>query len=258
MKIVLAEDRNGKLQGERSFAADIVLVGRDPAICHYFFSQEQWPMVSRKHAEFRLAGGRCTVSDANSRFGTFVNGQQLSAPVEVRVGSQVQLGPSGPILRIVSIEQTPATEIDAKSSGMRGMETFRDAGMAVDPAPATAPPPPPKAAAAQQSRPASPARPAHADLVDSRTGQTRRIELAKEVTRLGRDPEGEVVIDADAAVVSRRHAEIRRAGEQLAVTDLKSFNGTLVNGQRIAGTVTLFGGDQIQLGAGGPLVRVVG
>jgi pSer/pThr/pTyr-binding forkhead associated (FHA) protein len=56
----------------------------------------------------------------------------------------------------------------------------------------------------------------------------------KEVTRLGRDPEGEVVIDADAAVVSRRHAEIRRSGDQFAITDLKSFNGTLVNNQRIS------------------------
>ncbi|HJZ79762.1 MAG TPA: FHA domain-containing protein, partial [Pyrinomonadaceae bacterium] len=106
MKIVLAEDRNGQLQGERSFATEQVLVGRDPAVCHYFFAQEQWPMVSRKHAEFRLAAGHCTVSDTNSRFGTFVDGQQISAPVEVRVGSHVQLGAGGPILRVVSIEQT--------------------------------------------------------------------------------------------------------------------------------------------------------
>ena len=63
MKIVLAEDRNGQLHGERSFAHDKVLIGRDPAVCHYFFSQEQWPMVSRKHAEFRLGDGSCTVND---------------------------------------------------------------------------------------------------------------------------------------------------------------------------------------------------
>src|SRR5260370_42135248 len=93
--------------------------------------------------------------------------------------------------------------------------------------------------------------------MESPSEQARRIELNKEVTRLGRDPEGEVVIDADAAVVSRRHAEIRKAGEQFAITDLKSFNGTLVNGQRIAGTVTIFGGDQIQLGAGRPVGRRV-
>src|SRR5512132_936101 len=123
MKIVLAEDRNGKLHGERTFTGEVVLVGRDPAVCHYFFSQEQWPMVSRKHAEFRLSEGRVTVVDANSRFGTFVNGQQISAPVEVRVGAEVQFGTGGPILRVVSIEQTPVAEVDSKSSGMARMET---------------------------------------------------------------------------------------------------------------------------------------
>ena len=55
MKLVLAEDRSGQLHGERSFTSEAIFVGRDPAVCHYFFSQEQWPMVSRKHAEFRLA-----------------------------------------------------------------------------------------------------------------------------------------------------------------------------------------------------------
>src|SRR4051812_41582945 len=183
MKIVLAEDRNGQLHGERSFAGDKVLIGRDPAVCHYFFSQEEWPMVSRKHAEFRLGQGHCTVVDTNSRFGTFVNGQQISAPAEVRVGAQVQFGAGGPILRVVSIEQTPVAQPDVKPSGMGRMETFRDAGLAMDPAPITAPPPPKSSA----QRPAPPrGAPAYVDLIDSRTGHARRIELSKEVTRLGR------------------------------------------------------------------------
>jgi ABC transport system ATP-binding/permease protein len=258
MKIVLAEDRNGQLHGERSFTNDKVLIGRDPAVCHYFFSQEQWPMVSRKHAEFRLSEGRVTVVDANSRFGTFVNGQQISAPAEVRVGAQIQFGSGGPILRVVSIEQTPIAEVDPKSSGMARMETFRDPGLVIDPAPATAPPPPKTPTPPPRTPSPAPMRsgPAFLDLVDSRTGQTRRIELNKDVTRLGRDPEGEVVIDADAAVVSRRHAEIRKSGDQFAIADLKSFNGTLVNNQRISESVPLFDRDEIQLGAGGPLLRL--
>jgi len=258
MKIVLAEDRNGELHGERSFTNDKVLIGRDPAVCHYFFSQEQWPMVSRKHAEFRLGEGQVTVLDANSRFGTFVNGRQISAPVEVRVGAQVQFGTGGPILRVVSIEQSPVAAVDPKSSGMARMETFRDPGLVVDPAPVTAPPapktptPPPRTPTGPPPR----STPARLDLIDSRTGQSRQIELTKEVTRLGRDPEGEVVIDADAAVVSRRHAEIRKSGDQFAITDLKSFNGTLVNNQRISESAPLFDRDEIQLGAGGPLLRL--
>src|SRR6185503_1765029 len=130
MKIVLAEDRGGKLLGERAFTSDVVLVGRDPAVCHFFFAQNQWPMVSRRHAEFRLTSGRWTVIDANSRFGTFVNGQKLTAaPVEVRVGSHVQLGVDGPILRVVSIEQSPVAvaKPSAKPTEVDRMSTVHDA-----------------------------------------------------------------------------------------------------------------------------------
>ena len=112
--------------GERSFTSEAIFVGRDPALCHYFFSQEQWPMVSRKHAEFHLADGRCTVADANSRFGTFVNGERITQPVEVRVGSHVQLGSGGPILRVVSIEQTATSHAAPQPPELGRMETVRE------------------------------------------------------------------------------------------------------------------------------------
>lgn len=270
MKVVLAEDLGGQLHGERTFTGDIVRVGRDPAVCHYFFSQEQWPMVSRKHAEFRLGEGRCSVADANSRFGTFVNGQRISDPVEVRVGSRVQLGTGGPILRVVSIEQSVVPGAEPKSPDLGRMATVHESRNAIPEIPRPTPPPtPPKAppqvvppvpsAASAQKSTFAPARsePAHLDLIDPNTLQTRHIDLNREVTRLGRDPEGEVVIDAAAAVVSRRHAEIKKSGEQFVISDLKSFNGTLVNDKRITEAVQLFDGDQIQLGVGGPLMRLI-
>jgi pSer/pThr/pTyr-binding forkhead associated (FHA) protein len=232
MKIVLGEDRGGKLLNERAFTTDSVVVGRDPANCHFFFEQNKWPMVSRKHAEFRLADGHWIVSDTGSRFGTFLNGQRITGAVEVEVGSHVQLGAEGPILRIISIEQGPAAKPEAKAT-----EIDR-----APPAPPKSTPPVPLAANA----------PAYLELIDPQSGPGRRFELNKDLMRLGRDPEGDVVIDAAAAVVSRRHAEIRRVDNQFAVADLKSFNGTLVNGQRIAGTTNLFDKDQIQLGTGGP------
>src|SRR5256885_2468540 len=133
MKLVLAEDRSGVLHGERSLTSEAVFVGRDPAVCHYFFSQEQWPMVSRKHAEFRLAGGLCTVADTNSRFGTLVNGERITSPIEVRVGSHVQLGAGGPILRVVSIEQSPAQAVAPKQSDLGGMGTGHNGGVGPPP-----------------------------------------------------------------------------------------------------------------------------
>src|SRR5437667_11840531 len=111
------------------------------------------------------------------------------------------------------------------------METVHDAGAAAAPS-----------AAAKSVTPQSPGNQpqAHLEFVDPLAGHTRRIELNKEVTRLARDPEGEVVIDADAAVVSRRHAEIKWSGDQYSISDLRSFIGTLVDDQRLTETVTQF------------------
>jgi ABC-type multidrug transport system ATPase subunit len=245
MKIILGEDRGGKLLNERAFTSDSVVVGRDPANCHYSFEQHKWPMVSRKHAEFRFGDGHWIVSDTGSRFGTFVNGQKISGPVDVGVGSHVQLGPDGPIIRIISIEQISAAKSEARATEVDHAPTVRDV-------------PPPVASPTPKSTPpvSRPASPAYLELVDPQSTTGRRFELNKDVIRLGRDPEGDVVIDAAAAVVSRRHAEIRRSDDQMAVVDLKSFNGTLVNGQRITGTTNLFDKDQIQLGTGGPLLRL--
>ena len=48
------------------------------------------------------------------------------------------------------------------------------------------------------------------------------------MTRFGRDAAVEGAIDAAAAVVSRRHAEIHRQGSNYVLVDLGSFNGTML------------------------------
>ncbi len=50
--------------------------------------------------------------------------------------------------------------------------------------------------------------------------------------------------------VSRRHAEIRRTRDGYTITDLKSTNGTWVNGRRIPSgeTVALADGDRVAVG----------
>ena len=90
-----------------------------------------------------------------------------------------------------------------------------------------------------------------------RNGSLKRIELSKDVTRFGRDPGVEGAIAAAAAVVSRRHAEIRRQDGKYVLVDLGSFNGTLLNGRRIAAPEVLHHQDKIELGHGGPTIRFV-
>jgi two-component system NtrC family sensor kinase len=63
--------------------------------------------------------------------------------------------------------------------------------------------------------------------------------------RIGRDSRCE--IHFDDTETSRKHAEIERVGDSYVLTDLKSSNGTTVNGQTIE-TKTLLDGDRVQIG----------
>lgn len=72
-----------------------------------------------------------------------------------------------------------------------------------------------------------------------------RFLLDREVTTIGRHPESHIFLDD--VTVSRRHAEIRRAGGELAVHDGGSLNGTYVNGARVDER-DLTSGDELQVG----------
>ena len=58
---------------------------------------------------------------------------------------------------------------------------------------------------------------------------------------------GRFIIEADSNV-SRRHAELRRAGDTVVLTDLGSTNGTRVNGAPVRERV-LASGDEVSVGS---------
>jgi hypothetical protein len=66
-----------------------------------------------------------------------------------------------------------------------------------------------------------------------------------ERTLIGRSPECDVFLDD--VTVSRRHAELVRAGETFTITDLGSLNGTFVNRKRIE-SAELEDDDELQIG----------
>jgi hypothetical protein len=74
----------------------------------------------------------------------------------------------------------------------------------------------------------------------------RRVQIGTEPLVIGRLPECGVVL-ADSNV-SRRHAELRRAGDSVVLTDLGSTNGTRVNGAPIRER-TLASGDEVSVGS---------
>src|SRR5262245_28129797 len=63
---------------------------------------------------------------------------------------------------------------------------------------------------------------------------------------VGRGEEATLRFDDES--LSRRHAAILCAEDEIAVDDLDSHNGTWVNGERVSGRRSLAGGDAITIG----------
>lgn len=63
---------------------------------------------------------------------------------------------------------------------------------------------------------------------------------------IGRDASNEIVLSAPA--VSRFHAEVEKVGQRYRVRDLRSSNGTFVNGKGVTGEIWVHSGDAIQIG----------
>lgn len=69
----------------------------------------------------------------------------------------------------------------------------------------------------------------------------------KTIIQIGRDSANDVVLPSPN--VSRFHAQVERVGQRYRVEDLRSSNGTFVNGQRIEGAVWLKPSDTIRVGS---------
>lgn len=234
MKIILAEAQGGTGSPEKSFSLPIVRVGRDITDCQIVFDNTEFPMVSRRHAEIRWQNGSWVLYDLNSSYGTFLNNQQIAAPQIVQIGSRLQFGTNGPVLIVVGLETTESAP-------------SKDAPPVYQSQTPTAPHP----ANSFDTR-----QPMDAQLEFADTAQfPKPFRINKDSIWLGRDPNGDIVFDSNAVMVSRRHAEIKRTGGNFIIHDNGSFNGTLVNEQRISTPTPLYHDDRIELGLGGPIVK---
>jgi ABC-type multidrug transport system ATPase subunit len=247
MRITITEVVGNERVATRQFDQPEVRIGRDPDQCDLVFHQSKWLMVSRLHAKISYRSGKFYVEDLGSRQGTYVNGQRITSPTEVALGARIQFGEQGPV---VSIDATYAQS----EAATRVVETPL-APKPVSTATVTA-------LHQQSSNVTQPvARRTPPSLVlesgSAKKGESR-FEITKERIILGRDAGAEVQVEAPTQVVSRRHAEISRRGDgRYVVTDLQSFNGTLVSGQRISQPTVLKNGDTVQLSIGGPVLRFV-
>jgi len=219
MNIVLLEEKSGAGK-EHIFAQDLIAFGRDPAENTLAFSSDEYPMVSRRHAEIRFRDGFWYLIDRNSSYGTFLNGAKIVRPSLLAIGDRIQLGSDGPVLHVIGLESPAASKIESPAAAK------------------------------------APIVPKSTSLPRLRFGDGRPdFEIQKDTLWLGRDTTADVVFDPSEVMVSRRHAEIRRIGNEYRLFDNNSFNGTFINGQRIAAPIQIFDNDVIQLGLGGPEIR---
>ena len=74
----------------------------------------------------------------------------------------------------------------------------------------------------------------------------KATELEQDMVAIGRNPDCEISLPS--STVSRRHAQIRREGNQYYLKDLNSTNGTLLNREPVIGEELLHDRDEIGLG----------
>jgi ABC-type multidrug transport system ATPase subunit/pSer/pThr/pTyr-binding forkhead associated (FHA) protein len=196
----------------------IYRMGRDP---HSDIAVAH-PTVSWLHAILRVDGSQWLLEDADSSNGTFIGASRVRRAA-ITGSCEIRLG-EGPSCWVMVLDHRPPP--GASGSGGQGSGGAR-----------------PLPAAPAGLTPTAPA---------GRSPSTV-MQLTGRTLRIGRDASNDIV--ADDLSVSRRHAELRKAGDYYEIVDLGSFNGTFVNGQQvIAAPVT----GQDVVGIGRASYRLVG
>jgi ABC-type multidrug transport system ATPase subunit/pSer/pThr/pTyr-binding forkhead associated (FHA) protein len=158
----------------------------------------------------------------------------------IAVGSGLQFGVDGPVFRVIWFEPSGAS---AQAAAPHAGPIQPVTPVQSPPVQAPIPPAPPK----------KPFETAQLQFVNA--GSRPSFTLNKPSVWLGREPACEIIFDASSGTVSRKHAEIKIEDGEYIIVDNKSFNGTLVNEQRITTPIPLYHNDEITLGIGGPVLK---
>ncbi len=261
MNIILIEERaDGGQSPERSFNSAVIHIGRESGENDIAFDNSLYPMVSRKHAELRWSEGKWMLVDLNSTYGTLVDGHPITAPRPIAVGNRLQFGQSGPVVRVVWFEVISDSIHNSASLKTPAADPFQNAPAVPKPAPLTEHKPvlPPANPFAEPPRAKTTTEQQHsvrAQLEFAATPGRPPFLLGQNPIWLGRESVCDIRFEPEAVMVSRKHASIRPDSGNYVLEDNNSFNGTLVNEQRISTPTPLYHADEIRLGLGGPVLR---
>lgn len=150
--------------------------------------------VNGFHADLKVEGDRVILSDVNTEAGTWLNGERLSGPVDLKAGDVISIqgaelevveAPDGEESKTLVLSGTALLEM-----GAGGWALVADSGP-----------------------------------------EKGQIIPVKDKIVIGRALECDLSILEPG--LSRRHAELALVGDELVLTDLESSNGTYVNGEKI-------------------------
>jgi ABC-type multidrug transport system ATPase subunit/pSer/pThr/pTyr-binding forkhead associated (FHA) protein len=209
---------DGPAVGQREVLTDELLIGRTGVGIGCLGGDDQ---LSRSHALLApKPDGTVSISDLDSRHGTWVNGQRIRGTQAVRPGDRIRIGRSTIAIELGAGAATPTSE---RATG-KVRAAMDGAGMRPEGEP-----------------------PGEAGVGFLVTGSNRR-DIPPAGLTIGRDSDNDVVLQG--ARVSRRHARIELSAEGYFICDLGSANGTKVNGTKLRGTAAwLRDGDLLTLGS---------
>jgi S1-C subfamily serine protease/pSer/pThr/pTyr-binding forkhead associated (FHA) protein len=180
--------------------------------------------VSSHHARLRPVEGGIEVTDLGSTNGTFIEDERISQPRVLLPGQRLRFG--GTTLSIEEPAASPAGGTMVAPAG--GTMIAPAGGTSIQPPAPTAPPVVVTVVGGPDA------------------GRSARIDGDGAIV-IGRAT-GDLVLAGDPSI-SSRHAEIRRSGREVTVTDFDSSNGTFVEGQRISAPTAIVPGTALRVGA---------
>jgi pSer/pThr/pTyr-binding forkhead associated (FHA) protein/outer membrane protein assembly factor BamD (BamD/ComL family) len=226
--------------------------------------------VSRRHARLFRDNGAVVAEDLDSYNGVFVNGDRIKGRHEVHDGDLLKIGDFQLELRGEGLQRR--SEETTQRTLIPGMETTQPEIRMEATQPAASLPQPPGSqtqpvledSPQQRHEPTAIIRMGHlADVEAQRRGSRaiagqraklvcvstqfagQEFEIDKTEVVIGRTDENDIAIDHRS--VSRHHAKVTATGRSYKIIDLKSANGTLVNGEEYA-QADLKNGDMVELG----------
>src|ERR1700677_1159628 len=222
MRAVLQVSKDRKLISKVAIAANPFVMGRSPS-CSLPLDE---PLASREHANVVFESGTFWVVDNGSRNGTMLNDEKITTKKELRDGDEIGIGATR--IKFV-LDKTSEDDADDDKTRVASAADLKDEAA-------------PGQAVVQKKE------------IGDVDVKLRIVEgpLAGGVFRnwespltIGRGLNNNVVLVDDA--ISTAHAQIVQEGDDYFIEDLKSSNGTFLDGVKVQKN-KLSNGQKIKLG----------